>query len=100
MIDSRRPGRSPLLRKPLTVTAGGAGHVGTDRYGRDVYRTTNDPGYLVLARWVFSVAPVAPPMMMPTMPPAAGVGGVGVPPPAGAGAPPAAGTGLPPAPMP
>jgi len=89
MIDSERPGRSLLLRKPLAVKAGGAGHRGTDRYGRDVYRTTNDPGYLVLARWVFSVAPRPAPMMMnpmmtpPAMPP------VGMPPTAaGSAAPP------------
>src|SRR5690242_12284627 len=39
MIDARSPARSPLLRKPLAVEAGGAGHFGVDRYGRDIYRT-------------------------------------------------------------
>jgi hypothetical protein len=100
MIDSERPGRSLLLRKPLAVKAGGAGHRGTDRYGRDVYRTTNDPGYLTLARWVFAVAPAPPPppMMNPPMagmqaPPTAGMQ---APPPAGMQAPPVAGTQAPP----
>ena len=62
MIDGQHPGRSLLLRKPLAVEAGGSGHRGTDRYGRDVYRTINDSGYLTLARWVFSPppAPAAP----------------------------------------
>jgi hypothetical protein len=101
MIDSAHPGRSLLLRKPLAVKAGGAGHRGTDRYGRNVYRTTNDPGYLVLARWVFAVAPVPPAMMMnPMTPPSGGIGGVGAPPPAGTAAPPPAGNAAPPPTMP
>lgn len=69
-IDAGRPGRSPLLRKPLAREAGGAGHFGTDRYGRDVYRTVNDPGYLVLARWVFMATPAPPPAPQMMMPPA------------------------------
>ena len=91
MVDGKHPGRSLLLRKPLAVEAGGAGHRGTDRYGRDVYRTTNDDGYLALARWVFMIpaagtqpaqtppTPVTtPPVTGPpvtTPPPAAGAGG-------------------------
>src|SRR5262245_34635758 len=31
MIDDRAPASSPLLRKPLAVEAGGAGHFGVDR---------------------------------------------------------------------
>lgn len=58
MIDERNPARSLLLRKPLAVEAGGAGHLGVDNYGRDVYRTTQDNGYVVLARWVLT--PPAP----------------------------------------
>ena len=41
-----------LLRKPLAVEAGGAGHQGTDRRGRDVYGSTNDAGYQLLLAWV------------------------------------------------
>jgi hypothetical protein len=59
MIDSDRPERSLLLRKPLAVEAGGAGHFGVDKYGRDVYRTAQDSGYLALARWVFTKPPAA-----------------------------------------
>jgi hypothetical protein len=55
MIDAKEPGRSLLLRKPLAAAAGGAGHLGVDRFGRNVYRSVDDQGYLVLSRWVFSV---------------------------------------------
>jgi hypothetical protein len=61
MIDERDLARSPLLRKPLAVSAGGSGHMGVDNYGRDVYRTTSDEGYQAIARWVFSM-PTTPPM--------------------------------------
>lgn len=54
MIDDRDPAKSLLLRKPLAVEAGGSGHEGVDSYGRDVYRTTQDSGYVVLARWVLN----------------------------------------------
>jgi hypothetical protein len=60
MIDESQLEDSLLLRKPLAVEAGGYGHLGGDRYGRNVYRTTQDPGYVAIARWVFS-----PPPMMP-----------------------------------
>jgi hypothetical protein len=43
-----------LLQKPLAIAAGGSGHLGVDKYGRDVYRTAQDSGYVVLARWVYS----------------------------------------------
>lgn len=59
MIDPDDPERSPLLRKPLAVAAGGAGHLGVDKYGRDVYRTTEDEGYVVLRAWVTSPDPRA-----------------------------------------
>lgn len=54
MIDEANPSLSELLRKPLAIEAGGAGHQGVDKYGRNVYRTAEDTGYLALARWVFS----------------------------------------------
>ena len=37
MIDRDNPERSPLFMKPLERAAGGAGHEGTDLFGRDVY---------------------------------------------------------------
>ncbi len=42
---------SLLLRKPLAIDAGGAGHMGRDEAGRDVYRSTDAPGYQVLEAW-------------------------------------------------
>lgn len=69
MIDENNREDSLLLRKPLAVEAGGYGHLGVDNYGRDVYRTTHDAGYVKLARWVFS----DPPMPGAT----AGSGGMG-----------------------
>ncbi|MFI5306527.1 MAG: hypothetical protein ACHQ53_04190 [Polyangiales bacterium] len=57
MIDPDDPSRSLLLRKPLAVEAGGAGHRGEDKFGRNLYRSVNDQGYLVIARWVLGRAP-------------------------------------------
>lgn len=56
MIDTQNPSRSLILRKPLAVEAGGSGHRGADKFGRNVYRTVNDQGYLTIARWVFAAA--------------------------------------------
>ena len=57
MIDVSDPINSLLLRKPLEVSAGGSGHEGTDDFGRDVYRSVNDPSYRVLLAWVVGVVP-------------------------------------------
>lgn len=40
-----------LLRKPLESSAGGAAHRGTDALGRNVYASTDDPSWQVIARW-------------------------------------------------
>jgi hypothetical protein len=55
MVDAKDPSSSLLLRKPLATAAGGAGHLGADKLGRNVYRSVDDHGYLVLSRWVYSV---------------------------------------------
>jgi len=55
MIDVEKPGMSLLLRKPLEVAAGGSGHEGTDAYGRDVYRSVDDPSFQVMLRWVAGI---------------------------------------------
>jgi hypothetical protein len=55
-VDPANPNESLLLRKPLAVEAGGSDHAGVDKYGRNVYRTPDDQGFLVLQRWVFNVA--------------------------------------------
>ena len=52
-VDLEDPARSLLLQKPLEQTAGGAFHVGATLYrGGDVFASTDDPDYQVLARWI------------------------------------------------
>lgn len=51
-VDKAHPEESLLLRKPLAVAAGGAGHEGVDPFGRNLYRTRDDPGYQALEAWV------------------------------------------------
>jgi len=53
-FNSDAPEQSLLLRKPLSVEAGGTGHQAVDSYGRDVYRSTQDSGYRILEEWVTS----------------------------------------------
>jgi hypothetical protein len=75
MIDAKAPELSLLLRKPLAVLAGGAGHEGTDELGRDVYSSEFDPNYVVLSRWVLTpAAPAAVPGAQPPGPMPAGNG--------------------------
>lgn len=55
--DGSRPvSESPLLTKPLEISAGGATHAGVDHYGRNVYRSQADAGFQVLARWAAAQA--------------------------------------------
>jgi len=54
-VDAKDPRRSLLLRKPLAAEAGGSGHLGVDRFGRNVYRSMDSEGYVTLSRWVFSL---------------------------------------------
>jgi hypothetical protein len=46
-----RPENSILLRKPLEASAGGSAHMGTDAFGRNVYRTTEDPSWIAISEW-------------------------------------------------
>jgi hypothetical protein len=41
-----------LLRKPLQIEQGGAGHGGVDRFGQNVYANKEAAGWKVLAAWV------------------------------------------------
>ena len=54
MLDAEHPERSLLLKKPLAIEQGGASHGGTDDFGRNVYRTVHDEGYLAISRFVFA----------------------------------------------
>ena len=47
---------SLLLRKPLARGAGGAGHMGVDVLGRDVYVESAASGYQALLRWANGMA--------------------------------------------
>lgn len=60
MIDRGNPALSPLFLKPLEPVAGGAGHEGTDLFGRDVYQSELDPAFVVLRNWVMSAPPATP----------------------------------------
>jgi hypothetical protein len=55
-LNAAEPEQSLLLRKPLAVAAGGAGHEGVDPFGRNVYRSKDDSGYQALANWVLGGA--------------------------------------------
>lgn len=52
---------SPLLTKPLEVSAGGASHEGTDRFGRNVFQTVGDARYVVLWQWARTSNPASAP---------------------------------------
>lgn len=54
-VDINNPGNSLLLRKGLDAQAGGTGHLGLDKYGRNVYRSASSPGYVALAKWVYDL---------------------------------------------
>ncbi|MBK8258543.1 MAG: hypothetical protein IPK82_38520 [Polyangiaceae bacterium] len=45
------PSAALLLRKPLAVEAGGAGHAGDDPWGGPIFRTKRDPRYQALFYW-------------------------------------------------
>ncbi|MDX2091200.1 MAG: hypothetical protein SFX73_25300 [Kofleriaceae bacterium] len=49
--------RSPLLRKPLAVEVGGAGHEGVDVWGGNVYASKQDPRFQALFFWATAEAP-------------------------------------------
>ena len=55
-IDGADLGNSDLLRKPLAIEAGGTSHDGIDAFGRNIYRTQADSGFVSLTAWVYSLA--------------------------------------------
>jgi hypothetical protein len=76
MIDLDDPAQSLILRKPLAAIAGGSSHEGVDKYGRNVYRTPDDEGYLQLTQWVFSEGETAMQAAGAAAPPVAGASGL------------------------
>jgi hypothetical protein len=57
MVDARNLAQSLLLRKPLAIGAGGSGHRGADKFGRNIYRSKSDAGWIALQQWVLSLGP-------------------------------------------
>jgi len=53
MIDADRA-ESLLLRKPISVSLGGAGHRGDDPWGLAVFRARDDARYVALKNWVMA----------------------------------------------
>jgi hypothetical protein len=59
---------SLLLLKPLEAKVGGVGHRGADHFGRNVYLTKQDAGYVTLLQWAqATTAAATPPAMTPGM---------------------------------
>ncbi|MEY4512566.1 MAG: hypothetical protein RLZZ450_4688 [Pseudomonadota bacterium] len=55
LIDPKGVEHSPLLRKPLARAAGGPEHGGDDAWGRGVYASGDDPGYLAIRSWALAM---------------------------------------------
>jgi hypothetical protein len=51
LVSPQGPRQAPLLRKPLAVSAGGAGHGGDDVWGAAIYASKTDPRYEALFFW-------------------------------------------------
>ncbi|MET0389930.1 MAG: hypothetical protein ABW321_28415 [Polyangiales bacterium] len=51
LLGPEGPRRSPLLRKPLAISAGGAAHEGDDPWGNAVIPNKRDPRYEALFFW-------------------------------------------------
>lgn len=51
LVSEEGVARSPLLRKPLAASAGGAAHGGVDAWGANVYATKQDPRFGALFFW-------------------------------------------------
>lgn len=60
LVAEDGPARAPLLRKPLAVPAGGAGHAGDDPWDQPIFATKRDPRYETLYFWATSSSPEAP----------------------------------------
>jgi hypothetical protein len=61
LVPAPHADQSLLLRKPLELAAGGASHMGRDAFGRNVYATKDDPGYVAITQWAMTTAPKAEP---------------------------------------
>ncbi|MGE0792121.1 MAG: hypothetical protein AB7S26_40990 [Sandaracinaceae bacterium] len=57
LTDADRAEDTLLVRKPLSVSEGGAPHMGRTAMGADVYADTEAEGYQVLLRWARTAYP-------------------------------------------
>jgi hypothetical protein len=71
LMTSESVTRSLLLTKPLELKAGGVAHKGADHFGRNVYRTAQDPSYVLLLQWAGTT------QAGPSVGPGVGTGGKG-----------------------
>lgn len=51
LLGPSGPSSSLLLRKPIPIVDGGAGHKGNDPWGRSVYASSEDARYVAIYRW-------------------------------------------------
>jgi hypothetical protein len=51
LLGPTGPRSSLLLRKPIPLAEGGAGHKGNDPWGDTVYPSTSDPAFVAIYRW-------------------------------------------------
>lgn len=54
LVGPRGPKSSLLVRKPVPLDQGGAGHKGDDLYGGSVYATVDDPHFVVIYNWAIA----------------------------------------------
>jgi hypothetical protein len=57
LLGPTGPRDSLLLRKPIPLVEGGAGHKGDDPWGNSVYASTSDERYLAIYQWATAGAP-------------------------------------------
>jgi hypothetical protein len=57
LIGPRGPRTSLLLRKPIPIEQGGAGHKGDDLWGAPVYGSVDDPHFVAIYNWATAGVP-------------------------------------------
>lgn len=57
LIGPHGPRTSLLLRKPVPIAQGGAGHKGDDLWGASVYGSVDDPHFVALYNWATASTP-------------------------------------------
>jgi hypothetical protein len=60
LIGPRGPRSSLLIRKPVPIAQGGAGHKGDDLWGGTVYDTVDDPHFVTIYSWATAATAATP----------------------------------------